>query len=111
MPSSPKLDAASIAASIELQEQQRDLAYSFIALGMKWGLFAIGVISFLKLGFAYHQRINRHYEISSILKVETQRLSSLQKRFDLLYTIGGDRRLMDEQDQWIAPNRVRVIWR
>ena len=27
------------------------------------------------------------------------------------FTLGGDERLMDEQEQWIAPNRLRVIWR
>ena len=26
-------------------------------------------------------------------------------------SLGGDKRLMDEQEQLIAPNRLRVIWR
>jgi len=43
--------------------------------------------------------------------VESGKLRQLQQRFDRLFTLGGDRRLMDEQDQWIAPNRLRVIWR
>jgi len=38
-------------------------------------------------------------------------LQGLQHRFDTLFTLGGDERLMDEQEQWIAPNRLRVIWR
>jgi len=28
-----------------------------------------------------------------------------------LFTLGGEKRLISEQDQWIAPNRLRVIWR
>ena len=30
---------------------------------------------------------------------------------DRLFSIGGEKRLISEQDQWIAPNRLRVIWR
>ena len=29
----------------------------------------------------------------------------------ILFSIGGEKRLISEQDQWIAPNRLRVIWR
>jgi hypothetical protein len=43
--------------------------------------------------------------------VETNKLHGLQQRFDRLFTLGGRDRLMDEQDQWIAPNRLRIIWR
>ena len=78
---------------------------------MKVGLFALAVSSLLKLGVASHHRIQRHAEISSVLEIESLRLRSLQNRFDRIFTIGGDRRLIDEQDQWIAPNRVRIIWR
>ncbi len=106
-----RLDAATLASAFQLQEQRRELIYSFIALAMKLGLFAVGVASLLKLGLASHQRLERHKELSSVLKVESLKLISLQKRFDSLFTIGGDIRLMDEQDQWIKPNRVRVIWR
>ena len=41
----------------------------------------------------------------------TERLQKLSRRFDQLFTIGGDRRFMNDQDHWIAPNSVRVIWR
>ena len=40
-----------------------------------------------------------------------QPLETLQQRFDRLFSIGGEKRLISEQDQWIAPNRLRVIWR
>ncbi len=105
------LPAVSLAAALQLQEQQRELLYSLIALSMKVGLLTIGIVSVLKLGLASHQRFRRFAELSSIIDVESVKLINLQKRFDRLYTIGGDRRLMEEQDQWIAPNRVRVIWR
>ncbi len=105
------MDAATLASSLQLREHKRDVLYSFIALLIKVGLLAIGSVSIVKLGFASHQRVARHAEISSVLNLETSKLVKLQQRFDHLFTIGGDRRLMHEQEQWIAPNRVRVIWR
>ncbi len=108
---SQRMDAASVAAAMQLREENREVIYSIIVLAMKVGLLALGTVSLVKLGFASHQRVDRHSELSSVLGIETSRLISLQKRFDHLFTIGGNRRLMDENDQWIEPNRVRVIWR
>ena len=106
-----RVDAATIAATIQLQEQRRELIYSFIALAMKLGLLLIGTTSLVKLGISSHQRIGRYTELSSVLDVESIKLIRLQERFDRFFTIGGDRRLMDENDQWIAPDRIRIIWR
>tara|TARA_Y100001968_G_C19401312_1_gene741169 strand:+ start:511 stop:924 length:414 start_codon:yes stop_codon:yes gene_type:complete len=106
-----RLDKATIAANVELQEQHRDFVYSLIALFMKLGLLAIFAGSFVRLGVASHRRIMRNIEISSALKHESQRLDELNFRFDRLFTIGGQNRLISEQDHLIAPNSVRVIWR
>ena len=78
---------------------------------MKVGLLALFSVSLVKLCFVYHQRLDRHGELSTILSVESKRLGDFQKRFDRLFTIGGDRRFMDDQDQWIEQNRLRVLWR
>ncbi len=110
-PKAERIDAATLASSLQLQEQQRELIYSVIALVMKLGLLLIGTSSLVKLGIASHQRVVRYSELASVLDLESVRLVSLQKRFDRFFTIGGDKRLMDENDQWIAPNRIRVIWR
>ena len=108
---SHRIDAATVASKLQLQEQQRDRIYSLIALLMKLGLFSLGAVSIFKLGLASHQRVERHAELSSLLNIESAKLVRLQNRFDRLFSIGGERRLMDEQDHWIAPNRVRVVWR
>ena len=105
-----KVDAATLASTLQLQEERLELIYSLMALFLKAGLLTLCSVSLIKLGLASHQRLVRHAELSSVLDVETVRLKRLQKRFDHLFTIGGDKRLIDEQDQWIAPNRVRVIW-
>ncbi len=78
---------------------------------MKFGLLVLGGVSLVKLGIAYYQRVNRHAELTEVLDQETAKWLLKQKRFDRLFTLGGDRRFMYEQDQWIAPNRVRIIWR
>ena len=106
-----RLDAATIASNLQLQEQQRELAYSTIGLLMKMGLLSLAGLSLVNLGLSSVDRAGRNSELAAELKIESVKLFDLQKRFDRLFTIGGDRRLMDEQDQWIAPNRVRVIWR
>ena len=109
--SSRRVDAFTLAASFQKQEEKREFLYSWIALIMKLGLLLVFSGSFIKLGIASHQRVNRHIELSSILELETERLQKLSRRFDQLFTIGGDRRFMNDQDHWIAPNSVRVIWR
>ena len=110
-PPRKRVDAATLASNIQLREQRRELIYSLIALVMKLGLLLLGTTSLVKLGLSSHQRMGRYAELSSVLNVESVKLVKLQKRFDRFFTIGGDRRIMDENDQWIAPDRIRVIWR
>ena len=106
-----RIDSSTLASEIQFQEDQRDHFYSLIALLVKLGLLTIALTSSLKLGFASHQRIDRNNEIAIALRAETNKLSRLQNRFDKLFSIGGKERLMEEQDQWIAPNSKRIIWR
>ncbi len=106
-----RIDAATLASNLQMQEQHRELLYSVIALMMKLGLLVIGTTSLIKLGISSHQRIGRYSELSSVLQGESGQLIRLQERFDRFFTIGGDSRFMDENDQWIAPNRRRIIWR
>ena len=105
------VDAATKASLIQLQQEDRELLYSLIAFAMKIGLLSIGIASLFKLGIASNQIIHRHIELSSVLNSEKIKFEKLHLRFDRIFTIGGQDRLMDEQVQWIAPNSIRVIWR
>ena len=105
------IDAATLAAELQLQAERREKLCSLLALGMKLGLVMLGAVSLVKVSLAYQERLDRHAELAAVVDVESGKLYHLQQRFDRLFTLGGDRRLMDEQDQWIAPNRLRVIWR
>ena len=105
------LDKATIAAKLQLQEEEREVLYGLISLLLKLGLLAVFTGSFVKVGIASHQRIMRHLEISSVLKNDSEKLAKLNFRFDRLFTIGGQNRLIDEQEHLIAPNSKRIIWR
>jgi hypothetical protein len=84
---------------------------SVLALAVKVGLVILGGVSLIRLSGAYQERLDRHGELAAVVAVETAKLEGLQKRFDRVFSIGGEQRLMGEQDQWIAPNRIRIIWR
>ena len=78
---------------------------------MQSGLLILFVSSYLNLCLASHHRVKRQVELSSLLSQESEKLQRLRLGFDNLFTIGGERRFLKGQDQWIAPNSVRVIWR
>ena len=103
--------AAKRAATIQCQLDRQELRCSLIALTAKSGLILLGCVSVARMSVAYQERLERHSELAAVVSVESAKLESLQAKFDRLFTLGGEKRLISEQDQWIAPNRLRVIWR
>jgi hypothetical protein len=71
----------------------------------------VAVVSLVRLGGAYRERLDRYGEITAVLDIQQAKLNKAQQRFDNLFTTGGEQRLIQEQDQWIAPNRLRVVWK
>lgn len=82
-----------------------------IGLVVKLGLIAVAGVSLLRLAGAYQQRMERQGEITAVLELETAKLAKARERFDSLFRTEGEQRLIREQSQWIAPNRMRVVWR
>ena len=107
----PAAAAANRAATIQRQLDRQELHCSLIALAAKSALILVGCVSVARLSVAYQERLERHGEIAAVVNLESKKLETLQHRFDRLFSIGGEKRLLSEQDQWIAPNRLRVIWR
>ena len=68
-------------------------------------------VSLVRLAGAYRERLDRYGEITAVLNIQKAKLLKAQNRFDDLFTTGGEQRLIQEQDQWIAPNRLRVLWK
>lgn len=89
----------------------QELICSGIGLTLKVGLGLVAVVSLVRLGGAYRERLDRYGEITAVLDIQQAKLNKAQQRFDNLFTTGGEQRLIQEQDQWIAPNRLRVVWK
>ena len=94
-----------MAAAIQRQTDQQELQCSLLALAAKAGLVLLGCVSLIRLSVAYQERMDRHGEISAVVSIETAKLETLQQRFDRVFSIGGEKRLISEQDQWIGPHR------
>ena len=90
--------------------ERKELLCSVIGLTVKLGLALLAGVSLTHLASAYQQRLDQHSELQAILDIETARLRKSQDRFDKLFGQDGEQQLIREQDQWIAPNRLRVVW-
>ncbi len=106
-----KVDAFTQVSEFQREEIRRELLYSYAGLILKSGLLIVFATSLVNLGLASHQRVNRNLELSYLLEKESKKLQKLRLRFDEMFTNGGEQSFFKEQDQWIAPNSVRVIWR
>ena len=105
-----KIDAFTKVSEFQKEEVKRELVYSYVGLILKFGLLVVFATSLVNLGLASHQRVNRNLELSYLLEKESKKLHKLRLRFDEMFANGGEQSFLKEQDQWIAPNSVRVIW-
>ena len=110
-PVNKKIDAFTKVSEFQKEEVKRELLYSYVGLVLKFGLFILFSTSLVNLGLASHQRVNRNLELSYLLEKESKKLQKLRLRFDEMFINGGEQSFFKEQDQWITPNSVRVIWR
>ena len=89
----------------------QELICSLIGLSLKVGIGLVALVSLARLAGAYQERLDRYGEIRAVLDIQQAKLLKAQTRFDQLFSTGGEQRLIQEQDQWIAPNRMRVVWK
>jgi hypothetical protein len=89
----------------------QEVICSLIGLSLKVGIGLVALVSLARLGGAYQERLDRYGEIRAVLDIQQAKLLKAQTRFDQLFSTGGEQRLIQEQDQWIAPNRMRVVWK
>ncbi len=97
-------------ALLSIRQERQEVLCSVIGLMVKVGLIAVAGVSLMRLAGAYQQRMDRQGEITAVLELETAKLAKARERFDTLFRIEGEQRLIREQSQWIAPNRLRVVW-
>jgi hypothetical protein len=96
---------------IDLSPERQELVCSVIGLIVKLGLVAVSSVSLYRLAGAYQERMERHGEIAAVIELETAKLARARARLDRLFETEGEQRLIREQSQWIAPDRMRVVWR
>jgi len=77
---------------------------------VKLGLVMVTGVSLVRVASAYQARMDRQGELAAVLQIENVQLTKAQQRFDRLFLISGEKTLAREQSQWIAPNRLRVVW-
>lgn len=95
---------------LSLSSERQELLCSVVGLTIKLSLVVLTGVSLLRLGVAYQQRMERQGELKAVLDLESAKLSKARDRFDQLFAVGGEQNLIREQNQWIAPNRLRVVW-
>lgn len=95
---------------LAVSQERRELVCSVIGLAVKIGLVAVTGLSLVRIAGAYQHRMDSNGEIMAVLDLEKARLERARERFDALFMVEGEQRLIREQSQWIAPNRLRVIW-
>ncbi|QPN61390.1 hypothetical protein H8F24_00120 [Synechococcus sp. CBW1002] len=93
-----------------LSEEQKESLCSVIGLVVKIGLVSVVGVSLVRLAAAYQDRMERQGELAAVLDIEKAKLHRARERFDQLFSVDGEQRLIREQDQWIAPNRLRIVW-
>jgi hypothetical protein len=107
----PQIISGGEAAALQaLSSERQELLCSVIGLALKVGLVVVAGVSLLRLASAYQERMERQGELAAVLDLERAKLSKARERFDHLFMVEGEQRLIREQNQWIAPNRLRVVW-
>ena len=101
---------SSEAHQLTLSNERQELICSVIGLALQVGLVVVAGVSLVRLASAYQERMERQGELSAVLGLERAKLSKARERFDHLFMVEGEQRLIREQNQWIAPNRLRVVW-
>ncbi|MEB3264730.1 MAG: hypothetical protein VKJ66_10205 [Synechococcus sp.] len=102
--------AAAPSLTPSLTEEQKQKLCSLIGLVVKISLVSVVGVSLVRLAAAYQERMERQGELSAVLDIEKAKLHRARERFDQLFSVDGEQRLLREQDQWIAPNRLRIVW-
>lgn len=95
---------------VSVSSERQELLCSLIGLLVKVSLVGVVSISLVRLATAYQERMERQGELSAVLGIEESKLAKARERFDRLFVVEGEQRLIREQNQWIAPNRLRVVW-
>ena len=96
---------------IQLNYKKQDDFVSSVFLGFKICFSLLAIVSLVKIGYTSKVRLTRFREINNSYLYEKSRFKNLSLRFDDLIAVEGKQRFMNDQDQIISKDIIRVIWR
>ena len=86
------------------------MAFAGLGLALKTVGFLLALMTLTKLALAHQERLERHGEIKAVLQLQLDRLDRQKRELDRLFSSDGHQTLFRREEQWIAPNRRRIIW-
>ena len=88
---------------------REEMLFAGLGLGLKTAGLLLALITLSKLAVAHQQRLARHGEIQAVLQLQLDRLVTQKRELDRLFSRDGHQTLLKGEEQWIAPNRRRII--
>ena len=86
------------------------LMFASLGLFLKTAGILLAVVTLAKLALAHQHRLDRHGEIQAVLQLQLDRLQKQQVQLDRLFSSDGQQVVFQQEQQWIAPNRRRIVW-
>ena len=100
-----------LGSAFKIKQQKEEDFVSLVFLIVKICFSLLAIISLIKLGYSSKVRLIRLKEIQDSFLYEKYRFNVLTSRFDDLFSSEGEQRFMNDQDQIISRDIIRVIWR
>ena len=88
-----------LAPAVARSRERRGVICSAIGLTVKFSLALLAGVSLVRLAGAYQERMERQGELSAVLDLERAKLAKARERFDHLFMVDGEQRLIREQNR------------
>ena len=89
---------------------REEIMFAGLGLLLKTAGLLLAVVTLAKLALAHQHRLDRHGEIQAVLQLQLDRLQKQQVQLDRLFSSDGQQVVFQQEQQWIAPTRRRVVW-
>ena len=89
---------------------REELLFASLGLVLKAAGLVLAVVTLAKLAIAHQERLDRHSEIQAVLQLQSDRLQKREYELDRLFSAYGQQVVFQQEQQWIAPNRRRIVW-
>jgi len=89
---------------------REELLFASLGLLLKAAGLVLAVVTLAKLAVAHQERLDRHSEIQAVLQLQSDRLQKREHQLDRLFSADGQQVVFQQEQQWIAPNRRRIVW-